>query len=198
MLTGMVADNVERLKRIVDDVMEVAPAQADEPEPIDLGEEVGRIVADWARTNDVMLGSGSRLQVDLPTEKVCVVFDADHLRRVLVTLLDTARRHGGDAPGAIRLVLAARERHASLAVASDGEVIPPEVERYLFEPFFSTRSRGTGLGLYICRELCQRYGGSIDYRQRANRSSHRNEFVVLMRRGSLPAGQPAESRSLFA
>jgi two-component system sensor histidine kinase PilS (NtrC family) len=118
---------------------------------------------------------------------------------VLVNLLDNARRHAGDAPGAIRLRLSARdERRAVISVASGAEPIAPEVERYLFEPFFSTRSRGTGLGLYICRELCQRYGGSIDYRQRPERDTHRNEFMVLMRRGALPEALPAESRSLFA
>jgi len=64
--------------------------------------------------------------------------------------------------------------------------IPPDVERYLFEPFFSTRSRGTGLGLYICRELCERYGASIDYRLRTPGDPTRNEFNVTMRRGKLP------------
>jgi two-component system sensor histidine kinase PilS (NtrC family) len=59
---------------------------------------------------------------------------------------------------------------------------PPEVERYLFEPFFSTRSRGTGLGLYICRELCERYRASIEYRAPAAERL-RNEFRVVMLRG---------------
>ena len=82
-----------------------------------------------------------------------------------------------------------------LSVASDGPPIPPDVERYLFEPFFSTRSRGTGLGLYICRELCERYGASIDYVARARPARHRNEFSVAMRRALLPQG---ESRLHFS
>jgi two-component system, NtrC family, sensor histidine kinase PilS len=182
MLTAMVADNVERLKRIVDDVMEVAPAADGQPRPIDLGGEVGRIVADWARTNDVVLGGASRLHVELPGEALPVVFDADHLRRVLVNLLDNARRYASLTPGAIALVARATAvDSARLAVASDGEPIPPDIEPQLFEPFFSTRSRGTGLGLYICRELCERYGGSIDYWQHAPPARHRNEFVVTLR-----------------
>ena len=67
-----------------------------------------------------------------------------------------------------------------LSVFNDGEVIPSDVERSLFEPFFSTRSRGTGLGLYICRELCERYGASIEYRQHAQHERLRNEFAVAM------------------
>jgi two-component system sensor histidine kinase PilS (NtrC family) len=70
-------------------------------------------------------------------------------------------------------------------VASDGAPIAPEVERYLFEPFFSTRSRGTGLGLYICKELCERYGAAIEYRARGAGSRHGNEFSVSMQRASL-------------
>jgi two-component system, NtrC family, sensor histidine kinase PilS len=197
MLTAMVADNVERLKRIVDDVMEVAPAADGQPRPIDLGGEVGRIVADWARTNDVVMGSASRLHVELPGEALPVVFDADHLRRVLVNLLDNARRYASQTPGAIALVARATAADAArLSVASDGEPIPPDIEPQLFEPFFSTRSRGTGLGLYICRELCERYGGSIDYWQHAPPARHRNEFVVTLRVAQASATPPNQTSLL--
>lgn len=197
MLTGMVADNVERLKRIVDDVMEVAPGLDPNPRPIDLGAEVGRIVADWARTSHLALGLDSRLAVTLPGEPVAVVFDAEHLRRVLVNLLDNARRYATDRAGAIELVADLHNaQHARLSVASDGDPIPPDIEPYLFEPFFSTRSRGTGLGLYICRELCERYGGSIDYWQHPNDAPHRNEFVLMLRRAGAPAGGSNQDRLL--
>lgn len=197
MLTTMVADNVERLKRLVDDVMEVAPGIDATPRTIDLGAEVGRIVADWARTSQFALGSGSRLQVDLPYEPLAVVFDPEHLRRVLVNLLDNARRYASDRPGAI--VLRAESvggAQARLSLASDGDPIPPDIETYLFEPFFSTRSRGTGLGLYICRELCERYGGSIDYWQRPDGSAHRNEFVVTARAAAADTPAPSQNRLL--
>jgi two-component system sensor histidine kinase PilS (NtrC family) len=105
-----------------------------------------------------------------------------------VNLLDNAARHASDAPGAVLLRLAAQgETHAVLQVLSDGPPIPPDVERHLFEPFFSTRSRGSGLGLYICRELCERYGASIDYRARPGVERLRNEFVITMRRAPLIA-----------
>jgi len=77
------------------------------------------------------------------------------------------------------------EAQAFLSLASDGAPITPDVEPYLFEPFFSTRSRGTGLGLYICRELCERYGATIDYRLRAEGVGQRNEFFVDMQRRAL-------------
>jgi two-component system sensor histidine kinase PilS (NtrC family) len=185
-LSRMVAENAERLKRIVDDVMEVAPGLPASSAVIDASAEVAAACSEWARTVQLPLGDTSRLQAELPNEPIGVRFDPDHLRRVLINLLDNAHRHASDRPGAIRLRLAAQAGGwVGLSVASDGEPIPAEVERHLFEPFFSTRSRGTGLGLYICRELCERYGATIDYRAHDGQQVHRNEFHMAMRRGTL-------------
>ena len=199
-LTRMVADNVERLKRIVEDVMEVAPGLGQEARVIDVSAQVAAVCSDWVRSTGVVLGESGALKVDLPSQPLGAVFDAEHLRRVLINLLDNALRHSSQLAGAVHLrLLAISDHQVQLSVSSDGAAIEPDVERYLFEPFFSTRSRGTGLGLYICRELCERYGASIDYRlQDANVSSgsdaQRNEFVVVMRRQVL---NDAETRLRF-
>jgi len=185
-LMRMVSDNVERLKRIVDDVMEVAPGVVPDVGVIDATAQVGAVCNEWARAAGVVLDDRSVLRIDLPQQPIGVWFDAEHLRRVLVNLLDNALRHASKAPGAIHLRLDSRhEGQAFLSVASDGPPIPPDVEPYLFEPFFSTRSRGTGLGLYICRELCERYGATIDYRLRAVGEQQRNEFYVDMQRRAM-------------
>ena len=186
-LAQMVADNVERLKRLVDDVMEVAPGAEAQLRAIDGSATVAAAAADWARTAGVALAPDSRLRAELPATPLGVVFDPEHLRRVLVNLLDNAHRHASAGRGAIFLRVVARdEGWVQLSVLSDSPPIPPEVERHLFEPFFSTRSRGSGLGLYICRELCERYGASIEYRPRPAAERLRNEFVVSMRRAVMP------------
>ncbi len=185
-LAQMVADNVERLKRLVDDVMEVAPGGELVVRAIDATAAVAGTAADWARTAQVPLATDSRLRAELPTVALGVIFDPEHLRRVLVNLLDNAHRHASAERGAIFLRLATRDdTWLQLSVLSDGPAIAPEIERFLFEPFFSTRSRGSGLGLYICRELCERYGASIEYRPRPAAERLRNEFVVTMRRTAL-------------
>ena len=149
-LTRMVADNVKRLKRIVDDVMEVAPGTLTEAAVIDICAEVAAACSDWARASALATGDGKRAARRSADEALGAVFDVEHLRRVLINLLDNARRHATDRPGSVQVRLIALDENAvQLSVTSDGPTIPPDVERYLFEPFFSTRSRGTGLGLYI-------------------------------------------------
>jgi two-component system sensor histidine kinase PilS (NtrC family) len=190
-LAAIVADNVLRLKRLVDDVMEVAPGALPKAQAVDAAAAVAHAAADWARTQALALGSASPLRAELHEAALGVAFDPEHLRRVLVNLLDNALRHASGQPGSVFLRLAPVDEHrVDFSVLSDGEPITPEVERRLFEPFFSTRSRGTGLGLYICRELCERYGASIEYRPRPAAERLRNEFVVRMRRTPL-AGVPS-------
>ncbi len=194
-LTRMVADNVKRLTRIVEDVMEVAPGTVIDAGVIDATAEVGAICSDWARAAGLELGDSSQFKVELPAEALGVNFDVEHLRRVMINLLDNARRHATAAPGAVRVrLLALDEATVQLSISSNGPIIPDDVERYLFEPFFSTRSRGTGLGLYICRQLCEQYGASIDYRLRPVTEANRNDFVVTMRRRN---GVPAETGLQF-
>ena len=188
-LVRIMTDNIDRLRRIVDDVMEAAPGSLSPSRTLDASAEIAGICSEWARTVGLALGSASRLQVLLPSTQVGVVFDPDHLRRVLVNLLDNAARHATLLPGGVRISLevTADAAFARLSVASDGEPIPLDVEPYLFEPFHSTRSRGTGLGLYICRELCERHGARIDFRRRDER--HCNVFEVMMPRESLTSAE---------
>jgi two-component system sensor histidine kinase PilS (NtrC family) len=189
-LVRIIADNVDRLKRIVNDVLEAAPGGVAPSRSLDVCAEVSAIVSEWSSTAGVALGSNSRLQVRLPHESLGVSFDSDHLRRVLVNLLDNAMRHSTDVPGAVQISLEALEgAFVRLAVASDGPMISADVEPHLFEPFHSTRSRGTGLGLYICRELCERHGAIIDYVRHPG-SRHTNVFLIVMRRDQIaPSGR---------
>ncbi len=186
-LTRMVASNVQRLKRIVDDVLEVAPGVLTPPVPVDATQLVSETCLDWARTNQLAPGPSDPLSCILPLQPLMVSFDPEHLRRVLVNLLDNALRHAEPGPASVQVLLEAEPadavapRWVQLTVFNAGPPIPPEVERHLFEPFFSTRSRGSGLGLYICRELCTRYGAEISYRRSPHAARPGNEFSLKLR-----------------
>lgn len=180
-LATIVADNAARLKRIVDDVIEMAGGSSAEGPLVDVASETRRIVDDWLRTAGLAAeGPQARVHWHIESQAIHARFDPDHLRRVLVNLLDNAHRHASSAPGAVMLTLRSRSEGIELDVASDGEVIAPDVERHLFEPFFSTRSRGSGLGLYISRELCERNGARIDFLRQGPQQRHRNVFRVCI------------------
>jgi two-component system sensor histidine kinase PilS (NtrC family) len=189
-LTQMISDNVARLKHIVDDILAVAPGLRPPAPAIDPVEAVTAICNGWRATQGLTAGGDSLLEIELggvqrPPESRRVRFEPEHLQRVLVNLLDNAMRYQSGQPAALHVSLrwlpgVGTAGVLMLSVANDGEPMSAEAERSLFEPFFSTSSRGTGLGLYICRELCERHGANIDYRQHPPSVRHRNEFFLTM------------------
>jgi len=195
-LTSMVRQNAERLVRITEEVLDIARVQHRpqhaEPAMVALDEAVRQIWVDW-QAHDRAKRRG---QLKLEAPGVQVAFDPEHLRRVLLNLLDNALRYMG--PHANSLCVSTRTTpsgRAGLQIWSDGAPLDQSVERHLFEPFFSSESRSSGLGLYICRELCQRHGAAISY-QRASRGLPRGEvpgnaFTVLFRSSSPSASAPS-------
>lgn len=185
-LTQMVRQNAQRLDRIVDDVLNISRAGKQvsnfESRVLELTPNVQRICLDWAQQSD----SSAMLALHLAPHPLRVYFEPEHLRRVLVNLLDNARRYARQLPDAIQVhVRADASGQALLAVWSDGPPMDPSVEQHLFEPFFSSESRSSGLGLYICRELCEGHGAAIGY-HRARRIARDtlmdgNEFFITLR-----------------
>ena len=83
-------------------------------------------------------------------------------RQILDNLLDNALRYKGQEADSLLLSTRATVGgRVGLQIWSDGAPLDKSVERHLFEPFFSSESRSSGLGLYICRQLCQRHGAAI-------------------------------------
>ena len=195
-LSGMVQKNADRLMRITEEILDIARVQhqigystPSSASTVSLDEAVAQIWRDWhhhdpaQRTTHLMLGTG----------RAPVEFDPEHLRRVLFNLLDNALRYRSEAPQSLQLLTSINSTgQASVQVWSDGAPMDQSVERHLFEPFFSSESRSSGLGLYICRELCERHGAAISY-QRLARPTERgavegNAFSVHFRQaGLLPA-----------
>jgi two-component system sensor histidine kinase PilS (NtrC family) len=194
-LTAMVGQNARRLGKIVEDILDVSRLPGSDtartsPE-LDLCESVHRICADWALHGD----HHRPLSTHFPELSPKINFDAEHLRRVLVNLLDNAHRYASTQADAIQVSCHAVAGQApSISVWSDGAPMDQSVERHLFEPFFSSESRSSGLGLYICRELCAGHGASILY-QRNSRPARGatlegNEFVIALVPSAPPSGGP--------
>ncbi|MCZ4501112.1 MAG: sensor histidine kinase, partial [Marmoricola sp.] len=199
-LTGMVSQNAQRLSKIVDEVLGIARVphpgiQRSSPIQLVLDETVAVVCRDWSAHD----AATRRVQLALGTLGLPVDFDPDHLQRVLINLLDNALRYVSTETGAIQVsTRLAASRQSTLQVWSDGAPMEQAVEQHLFEPFFSSESRSSGLGLYICRELCERHRAVIGYqrapREREGRVVQGNEFFVNFR----PPKPTAVTGDLFA
>jgi two-component system sensor histidine kinase PilS (NtrC family) len=100
-------------------------------------------------------------------EEARVEFDRAHFHQVLWNLVQNAWRHSRRQKGSVRLVALRRASQVELHVLDDGPGVPPDLQAQLFEPFFTTYPSGTGLGLYIARELCAANGATLQYVDRS-------------------------------
>ncbi len=197
-LTAMVSQNVQRLAKIVDDVLNISRAQAPSPEQhgsmVMLDEAVMRMASDWA----AQTAARQQTLIAVNADNTVIAFDPEHLRRILINLLDNALRYASPTTHSIE-VSTSPGHQARLSVWSDGAPLEKTVQTHLFEPFFSSESRSSGLGLYICRELCERYGALIGYQRAVRHAIEGNEFFVLFRPGAQPlSAKPSSTDALSA
>lgn len=159
-LLRIVLDNTQRVERIVSDVLELGRRDRTHPESIQLRQMLPILVEEFVAKDGGVPGVVGFEFWGAAT----IVFDRSHLHQVIWNLLGNALRHSTGGPGSVVLRVHddLREGGVVLHVINDGEGIAESHREQIFEPFFTTHSRGTGLGLYIARELCEANGARLD------------------------------------
>lgn len=164
-LTRIIGDNTQRLNRLVAEIMELGRRDRASPERIEVREFLKQVLDELSlQDSSVPL----RINVDLP-ERFTLCFDRGHLHRVMANLLSNALRYASDSLGAIK-ILGEQDKFPNrlgLHVIDDGPGIDAVERNQVFEPFFTTRAAGTGLGLYIARELCEANGARLSLLENA-------------------------------
>lgn len=159
-LLKILNDNVGRLDRIVQDILDLGRRDRAQLEALSLATVLAEFVAEFAEAT----GLAPALVSVHAEDGAVLCFDRSHLRQVLWNLVANAVRHSRGLPGSVGLHAhaGADPRQVELHVIDDGPGVPAEIRGQVFEPFFTTRASGTGLGLFIARELCEANGASLE------------------------------------
>jgi len=159
-LLSMIRSNAKRIDRIVGEVLQLNRRDRQQPEVIALAEFMRSLTEEIVQVERIPEGG---VAIVCP-EDLWVVFDRGHLNQIVWNLVRNAWQHCQKKLASIRVV--ARAGYMGDAVIcelqDDGPGIPAELRAQIFEPFFTTRPGGTGLGLYIARELADANGATLD------------------------------------
>lgn len=174
-LARIVETNTVRIDRVVEDVLAIARRERPSLEPVDLARFLEALVPEIVEMSGA---DARRIELALLTDAP-ILFDPGQLRQVLVNLLGNALRYASEAPGAVRIEWRrdAADR-LELRVSDDGPGLAPGMIEHVFEPFFTTESRGTGLGLYLAREFCAANRATLRYEAGPASGGHRTAFVI--------------------
>ncbi|MFT4246752.1 MAG: HAMP domain-containing sensor histidine kinase [Pseudomonas sp.] len=161
-LLQIIHQQCQRTNGIVESVLGLARRERANPENLDLAGFVHTFVQEYRQTLAIETDS---LEAVIAEPNVQALVDPRHLHQILGALVHNAIKYGRllDQPAQVRLRVALHERSPLIDVIDRGPGIPEAVAAQLFRPFFTTSEHGTGLGLYIARELCRANQARLDY-----------------------------------
>lgn len=157
-LTGIIENNTRRLDRLVEEVLTLN--RRDRLNPVNFDQvKLAALIDELRQTEEI---PADAVIVSMP-DAVHFQFDPDHLRQIAWNLLRNAWRYCRKQAGSIRFSAATQGGTVVLEIQDDGPGLPPEHHGKLFEPFFTTDAQGTGLGLFLARELAEANHAMLAY-----------------------------------
>jgi len=154
-LTEIISTHAERVSHIIDNVLRLSRRESSRPERFELEPWLSDFAQEFSRTLELREGELSIAKV---TENLEIRMDPSHLRQVMWNLCDNAVKYASETGGIMVELQAGQTQRTGqpyLEVLDHGHGIDPQTVDKIFEPFYTDRSGGTGLGLYISRELCE-------------------------------------------
>jgi two-component system, NtrC family, sensor histidine kinase PilS len=153
-----------RVNQIVESVMQISRREPPKPEFLMLSQWLSEFVGGYLKA----LNRPADITIDCDYRELLVEFDPENLQRVLANLLDNALRHSAMATGKetakIVVSLDFIAHQCLLDIIDSGSGVPLPDQAKLFEPFFTTVEAGSGMGLYLCKELCEINNADLSYR----------------------------------
>lgn len=163
-LTEIVEQQTRRINRIVEDVLQLGKRDSVQAEHLRLREWLPHFLAEFYQ---VVPEAEPSFTLEPPKQEIEGWFDPAHLRQILHNLCQNAFRHASQAQDPAKVLIRfghLTQHRGYIDVYNNGPSIDPDHIDRLFEPFFTMSPKGTGLGLYISRELAQANQGELQYR----------------------------------
>lgn len=165
-LAQIIQDHSRRMNLVIENVLQLSRRRQAEPQLLDLKYWTHRFASEF-RTS---LPPRQSVHVETQGSSLQTRMDPNQLVQVLTNLVQNGLRYSAQRHDEAQVWLRLFRDEASdlpvLEVLDDGPGVPAEQVQNIFEPFFTTESKGTGLGLYISRELCESNQARLDYRER--------------------------------
>lgn len=163
-MADIIQNQSERVNQIVESVMQISRREPPKPEYLVVSEWLTEFVSAYLED----LNRPADVTIDCQYNDLLVEFDPENLQRVFTNLLDNALRHSKKATNkeSARIVVDIdfTSHQCLIDIIDNGAGVPPADQPKLFEPFFTTVAEGSGMGLYLCKELCEINNADLSYR----------------------------------
>jgi signal transduction histidine kinase len=167
-LIGFVIDEVDRIDRLVQDLLGYVKPKEPELAAIRVHVDIVSLVIEFARPE--LERRGIACEDIPPTEEPLVMADAAALHQALLNIILNAMEAMPNG-GRLRVVTEHRDRKVRILVSDTGAGVPDDVRERIFEPFVTSKLRGTGLGLAKVMLVVKQHGGSVEFESEVGRGT---------------------------
>jgi nitrogen fixation/metabolism regulation signal transduction histidine kinase len=178
-----IVDQVDAMKRLVNEFRDYARLPAAELQPVDLNAIVGDVVALYSReANGDTTAAHVPVNMTLDANSPPIMGDAQQLRQVIHNLLQNAQDATEGCPVrevTIRTEWHPESRRVRLVVQDSGAGFPEHILRRAFEPYVTTKAKGTGLGLAVVKKIADEHAARVDLKNRQQDGVVRGAQVSL-------------------
>ena len=173
----IISDNVQRLDQIIKDVLELNRRDRTNQEPIHLENFMLDFFTQFCAVERI---PAFCFKLKCNNTDTMILFDRRHLNQILWNLCKNGWRHCKNEENSLKLTVSnfGKTRSVQIEISDDGDGIPDEIRSSMFEPFFTTEKTGTGLGLYIARELADANGAKLQYKS----SNLGTQFMMIIKK----------------
>lgn len=162
-LSEIIEKHCDRMNSIIENVLQLSRRHAPKPVKTEINSWLKQFIEEYLATRE----SGQEITLASESDELYATVDVSQLQQVLTNLADNGLRYSLKKIGKAQLhIHAYASMPAGLAVidiVDEGDGVNKDIEEKLFEPFFTTEKTGTGLGLYLSRELCESNQSRLDY-----------------------------------
>ena len=177
----IISDNVQRVDQIIKDVLELNRRDRTNQEVIHLESFILDFYTQFCAVEKI---PATCFKLSLVNAETLISFDRRHLNQILWNLCKNGWRHCKKSENSLELALtlADKTKTVQIDINDDGEGIHESVRSHLFEPFFTTEKSGTGLGLYIARELADANGAKLQYKSLDSDNASGSHFTIHLKK----------------
>ncbi len=177
-LTEIIHAHSQRVNGIIESMLHLSRRNTSQKSVISLAGWLNSFSQQWQEEH----GLSNIIQIIMTDEAVKIEIDEGHLRQILQNLCNNALKHGDQTDPNIVIEVELEQNLVHIHVMNEGAEINADDRQHLFEPFFTTSTSGTGLGLYICRELAALNRAKLHYTYRYDK----NDFVLSVPNAEQP------------
>ncbi len=173
-LTQIILQHSDRVNQIIENTMVLSRRKEPNTQLIQLDKWTQTFIKEYQTHNP------SEIKLSITEHTILTKFDATQLTQVVTNLVDNGLRHGKQKTGVSKIEihcgLSDNAGTAYMEIIDFGKGVDEQYLSNIFEPFFTTEEKGTGLGLYICKELCEINQATLHYKRNNNLSCFRINF----------------------